>query len=74
MVKKEKEIMKYYSIGEIHRAGVIKTKKGTPYRHKTDVSKYLKRHKFKLEARETKYGQEMKVVSELELKKKGLII
>ena len=58
--------MKYHTIGEIFRLGLLKNYKGEPYRSKAEVSRVVRLLDFKIQ--HTPWG-EAKVVSEKEIEK-----
>lgn len=46
-----------YTIGEIYRLGFIKTRDGMPYKHKSAVSKWLKRNMVLYTEKKTRWGK-----------------
>ena len=58
--------MKYFTIGEIYRLGLLKSFDGKPYRHKATISRYVNQMKFSL--RMTRWGL-AKEVSATEIKR-----
>lgn len=64
--------MKYYTLGEIFRLGLIKDKKGKPYKHKASVTNFFKRSGIQLKVRKTKFGYE-KMITGVHLKKLGVL-
>ena len=66
--------MKYFTIGEIFRLGLLKNHRGEPYRNKTEVSRIVGKLKFK--ERKTPWGLAKtiseKQVEEWNVKFKGL--
>lgn len=53
--------IKYYTIGEIFRLGLLRSYDGTPYKHKASVSNIV--NKMKTKTMDTKWGP-AKVISE----------
>jgi len=58
--------MKYYTIGEIYRLGLLKNFDGKPYKHKATISRYVNQMNFRI--KKTRWG-EAKEVSEKEIRK-----
>lgn len=58
--------MKYYTIGEIFRLGLLKNHKGEPYKHKATISKIVNNMDYK--EKKSPFGPS-KVVSEIQIKK-----
>lgn len=56
--------MKYYTIGEIFRLGLLKNFDGEPYKHKASISRYVSRMNWR--TRKTRWG-DAKEVSEKEI-------
>ena len=46
-----------YTIGEIYRLGLIKTRDGESYKHRESVAKYLKRKGVRFETLDTPAGK-----------------
>lgn len=56
--------MKYYTIGEVYRLGLLKNHKGQPYTAKATISRVFS--KLKAKEKKTPWGMS-KIVSELEI-------
>lgn len=57
--------MKYYTIGEVFRLGLLKNFDGTPYKHKATISRIVS--KMKLTEKKTAFGI-AKTISEDQIK------